>query len=206
MPSVNNTVALILAFIALCSAQRRDTCEANQQFRCDDGQCIQILGRCDLNAHEDCRDGSDETPQACSVPNTTLAVGQWLQAEIQYDTVFEELFIVLCSGETCDKLYVRGATADGAMWYQSWVKCNRANFRCTLVRSEAPPGWAPFSSGRIVFTVRRSPRNMTVWLRGHPEHKASVPVTRADAKQTFKIRPVIWPRDMPTTFSKLPPG
>lgn len=169
------------------------------QFRCDNGQCTLAAHKCD--GGNDCNDKSDEGFPQCNAPNTTLAVGDTLEASLDYSQEHSHIGFLLCrEGYTnCSRLWTAEANALGELRQSSWTGCNAEGVDCQSIHDLViPDDTARFPTAEITFVVEHRPSELAVWLKGHPEHAAVVPAIAAQTR--LRVKPRHWVTDMAVRF------
>ncbi|XP_034245919.1 uncharacterized protein LOC117647989 isoform X2 [Thrips palmi] len=189
----------ILAMCQWVAAPASTNCTF-RHYQCTSGQCIDSDLRCD--GRKQCDDGSDESDSACGRPTTTqLLVGNVVTVKVQKKKVQGNVRINLCSSTACSGLSIGGSSANKSLAYVAYVRSNeRGDFgrKHHQMFENDFKGWTSFPEGELVFEVQHRPNELAVWLAGHPDKAAVVPVQEPSDK--LLVTPYLRSYVMPVEF------
>ncbi|KAJ1520341.1 hypothetical protein ONE63_004539 [Megalurothrips usitatus] len=183
---------LVLFLLSACFGAAA-TCSYGE-FQCKNEKCISIYSKCD--GQDDCGDGSDEGLPLCSAGNTTILAGDTLTASVQYkgkDLNGVVLFL-LCGGSACSGLFIGNYGNNGSLAYNAWVGCNVEGKYCNYTVHQGKV-YHYYNPGQLRFFVNRRDSELAVWLDGHPDVVATVPVQEGQTR--LRVKPAVWRADMP---------
>ncbi|XP_034240293.1 uncharacterized protein LOC117644784 [Thrips palmi] len=184
-------IAAVFTEAAACS---------KQEYQCSSGQCIDAARRCD--GQRQCDDGSDEAEAACAhTPTLELPVGNVVTVRVQRKAEHREVEFHLCGSVGCNGLLVAGSSPNKSLSYIAYVGENeRGDFgrKHHETFEDDLKGWSWFREGQVVLEVAHRPNELAVWLPGHPDKPAVVPVQEPSDK--LIVVPFRWRTDMPVEF------